>query len=55
MIDKEKFEERKCLCPNFTCNFTCDDDDGHYSLDTSRCHFDNCPIVFWVNVNEERN
>lgn len=52
MISKEKFEERKCLCPKFEFDH---DDRGYCSLDTSRCNFDNCPIVFWVNVNEERN
>ncbi len=52
MISKEKFEERKCLCPNFTFNVGIDE--GYCLLDLSYCNFDNCPIVFWVNVNEER-
>jgi len=49
MVSKEKFEESKYGCSAFECEY------GKCRLSKHYCCFRLCPIVFWVNVNEERN
>ncbi len=51
MIDEEKFEESKARCPMLTIEY----EDLVCRITKSYCeHIDDCPIVFWINKNEER-
>jgi hypothetical protein len=55
MISEEKFDESKCRCPMLYYDEESDDSSFKCFFTKGYCMFMFCPVVFWINENEEMN